>query len=232
MNDALEGKQIIVTGGTGFLGSAIAKRFLDSGAICHVTWKFEAELNHFALKDHERVSLHHVDVTNEEQVNAFYQGIDDLWASIHVVGGFQMGPIAETSADQFRSMFELNVMTSFLCSRGAVRKMRTGKEGGRIINIGARPAIQPTGGMIAYTTAKAGVTSLTQSLAEEVKGENILVNAVLPSVMDTKANRAAMPDADFETWPKVDEVAETIAFLASPANALTSGALVPVFGRV
>ena len=232
MSHALDGKQIIVTGGTGFLGSAVVKRFLDSGAICHVTWKFEAELNHFALKDHERVSLHHVDVTNEEQVNAFYQGIDDLWASIHVVGGFQMGPIAETSADQFRSMFELNVMTSFLCSRGAVRKMRTGKEGGRIINIGARPAIQPTGGMIAYTTAKAGVTSLTQSLAEEVKGENILVNAVLPSVMDTKANRAAMPDADFETWPKVDEVAETIAFLASPANALTSGALVPVYGRV
>ena len=110
--------------------------------------------------------------------------------------------------------------------------MRAGKGGGRIINIGARPAIQPTGGMIAYTTAKAGVTSLTQSLAEEVKGENILVNAVLPSMMDTKANRSAMPDADFDKWPKVEEVAETIAFLASPANALTSGALVPVYGRV
>ncbi len=232
MNDSLDGKQIIVTGGTGFLGSAIVKRFLDSGAICHVTWKLEAELNHFALRDHERVSLHHVDVTNEEQVNTFYQGVDGLWASIHVVGGFQMGPITETSADQFRSMFQLNVMTCFLCSREAVRTMRTGKGGGRIINIGARPAKQPTGGMIAYTTAKAGVTSLTQSLAEEVKGENILVNAVLPSLMDTKANRTAMPDADFETWPKVEEVAETIAFLASPANALTNGALVPVYGHV
>ena len=232
MNDPLDGKHIIVTGGTGFLGSAIVRRFLDSGAICHVTWKLEAELDHFALRDHERVSLHHVDVTNEEQVNAFYHGRDDLWASIHVVGGFQMGPITETSADQFRSMFELNVMTCFLCCREAVRKMKTGKGGGRIINIGARPAILPTGGMIAYTTAKAGVTSLTQSLAEEVKGENILVNAVLPSLMDTKANRAAMPDADFDTWPKVEEVAEAIAFLASPANALTNGALVPVYGRV
>ena len=221
-----------MTGGTGFLGSAIVRRFLDSGTICHVTWKLEAELNHFALREHEGVSLHHVDVTNEEQVNAFYRGVDDLWASIHVVGGFQMGSITETSADQFRSMFDLNVMTCFLCSREAVRKMRTGKGGGRIINIGARPAIQPTGGLIAYTTAKAGVTSLTQSLAEEVKGENILVNAALPSIMDTKANRAAMPDADFDTWPKVDEVAETIAFLASPTNALTSGALVPVYGRL
>jgi len=232
MNDPLDGKHIIVTGGTGFLGSAIVRRFLDSGAICHVTWKFEAELDHFALREHERVNLHQVDVTNEEQVNTFYHGRDDLWASIHVVGGFQMGPIADISADQFRSMFELNVMTCFLCCREAVRKMRAGKGGGRIINIGARPAIQPTGGMIAYTTAKAGVTSLTQSLAEEVKGENILVNAVLPSIMDTKANRAGMPDADFDTWPKVEEVAETIAFLASPANALTSGALVPVYGRV
>ena len=232
MNDPLDRKHIIVTGGTGFLGSAIVRRFLDSGAICHVTWKFEAELDRFALKEHERVSLHHVDVTNEEKVNAFYQGGDDLWASIHLVGGFQMGPIADTSADQFRSMFELNVMTCFLCCREAVRKMRTGKRGGRIINIGARPAIQPTGGMIAYATAKAGVTSLTQSLAEEVEGENILVNAVLPSIMDTKANRSGMPDADFDTWPKVEEVAETIAFLASPANALTSGALVPVYGRV
>lgn len=232
MNDPLDGKHIIVTGGTGFLGSAIVRRFLDSGAICHVTWKFEAELDHFALREHERVSLHQVDVTNEEQVNAFYQGGDSLWASIHVVGGFQMGPIADISADQFRSMFELNVMTCFLCCREAVRKMRTGKGGGRIINIGARPAIQPTGGMIAYATAKAGVTSLTQCLAEEVKGENILVNAVLPSMMDTKANRSAMPDADFDKWPKVEEVAETIAFLASPANALTSGALVPVYGRM
>ena len=227
MNDSLDGKQVIVTGGTGFLGSAIVRRFLDSGATCHVTWNFEAELNHFPLKEHERVTLHHVDVTNEEQVNAFYHGVDDLWASIHVVGGFQMGPITETSAEQFRSMFELNVLTCFLCSREAVRKMRVGKEGGRIINIGARPAIQPTGGMIAYTTAKAGVTSLTQSLAEEVKGENILVNAVLPSLMDTKANRAAMPDADFEKWPKVEEVAETIAFLASPANALAVSSLMP-----
>jgi len=232
MNDTLDRKNIIVTGATGFLGSAIVQQFLDEGAVCHVTWQVDTELERFALKGHERVVLHQVDVTNEEQVNAFYQRVDGLWASVHVVGGFLMGSIIDTSADQFRSMFELNVMTCFLCCRGAVRKMRAGKGGGRIINIGARPAVQPVGGMIAYTTAKAAVTSLTQCLAEEVKGEDILVNAVLPSIMDTKSNRSAMPDADFDKWPKVEEVAETIAFLASPGNALTSGALVPVYGQV
>ena len=231
MNDPLEGKQVIITGATGFLGSAIVKRFLDSGAVCHVTWQIASELEHFDLKGHERVDMHQVDVTNEEQVNAFYDRVDGLWASVHVVGGFLMGPVTDISADQFRSMFELNVMTCFLCCREAVRKMRTGEGGGRIINIGARPAVQPVGGMIAYATAKAAVTSLTQCLAEELKGEDILVNAVLPSIMDTKFNRSVMPDADFDKWPKVEEVAETITFLSSPANALTSGALVPVYGR-
>ena len=103
--------------------------------------------------------------------------------------------------------------------------------GGRIVNVAARPALQPTGGMLAYTTAKAAVASLTQCLAEEVKDDGILVNAILPSTLDTPANRQAMPEADFDSWPKLDEVAEAIDFLASARNRVTSGALVPVFGR-
>jgi NAD(P)-dependent dehydrogenase (short-subunit alcohol dehydrogenase family) len=108
--------------------------------------------------------------------------------------------------------------------------MRAG-QGGRIVNVAARPAVQPTGGMIAYTTAKAAVASLTQCLAEEVKQDGICVNAILPSVLDTPANRQGMPDADFDSWPKLDEVARAILSLASPENRVTSGALVPVFGR-
>jgi NAD(P)-dependent dehydrogenase (short-subunit alcohol dehydrogenase family) len=103
--------------------------------------------------------------------------------------------------------------------------------GGRIVNVSSRPALVPTGGMIAYTTAKAAVSSITQCLAEEVKPDGILVNAVVPSIMDTPANRAAMPKADFSKWPKVEEVAAAILFLASGENALTSGALVPVYGK-
>ena len=129
-----------------------------------------------------------------------------------------------------QGMFELNAVSAFLCCREAVRCMRRGG-GGRIVNVAARPALSPTGGMIAYTTAKAAVASLTQCLAAEVVDAGILVNAVLPSIIDTPANRAAMPDADFASWPKPAELAEAIAFLAGPQNRLTSGALVPVYGR-
>ena len=231
MNRELEGRRIVITGGTGFLGSAIVKRFVDDGADVHVTWVMEEELKRFTLRD--RVTLHQLNAGDEAAVAAFYSGLPDLWASVHTVGGFAMAPVDKTSAADFRKMFELNALTTFLCCREAVKKMRQspGKAGGRIVNVAARPAVVPGGGMIAYSTSKAAVASITQSLAEEVKDDGILINAVLPSIMDTPANRRSMPDADFAKWPKVEQVAEAIAFLASPRNALISGALVPVYGR-
>ena len=126
-------------------------------------------------------------------------------------------------------MFRLNTVTAFLCCREAIARMRP--SGGRIVNIAARPALEPTAGMTAYATSKAAVCALTTTLAREVTAEGILVNAVVPSTMDTPANRRAMPTADFERWPKVEQVADAIAFLAGSSNALTSGALVPVYGR-
>ena len=111
--------------------------------------------------------------------------------------------------------------------------MRAGGKGGRIVNVAARPALEwrQGAGMTAYTMAKAGVAALTVALAEEVAHEGILVNAVAPSIMDTAANRSAMPQADHDAWPKVEEVAATIVFLASPDNAVTRGAVVPVYGK-
>ena len=109
--------------------------------------------------------------------------------------------------------------------------MRRGTGGGRIVNVAARAAASPTGGMVAYTTAKAGVASLTQALAAELLAESILVNAVLPSVIDSPANRASMPKAAHDTWPRPAELAEAIAFLASPQNTLTTGTLLPVYGH-
>jgi NAD(P)-dependent dehydrogenase (short-subunit alcohol dehydrogenase family) len=103
--------------------------------------------------------------------------------------------------------------------------------GGRIVNVAARPAVQPVAGMIAYAASKAAVASLTQSLAAEVLADKILVNAVLPSTIDTPMNRKSMPNADFSKWPTPAQIAETIAFLASERNALTTGTLVPVYGR-
>ena len=113
----------------------------------------------------------------------------------------------------------------------AVRKMRASGGSGRIVNVAAKPVLIPTGGLSAYAASKAAVASLTLSLSEELAAESIWVNAVVPSIMDTPANRQAMPKANFDKWPKVQDVAATIAFLASPQNSVSRGALVPVYGR-
>jgi NAD(P)-dependent dehydrogenase (short-subunit alcohol dehydrogenase family) len=127
-------------------------------------------------------------------------------------------------------MLSINAVTAFLCSREAVRAMRRGG-GGRIVNVVARPVLVPVGGMVAYTASKAAVAAITQSLAAEVLSDKILVNAVAPSIIDTPANRSAMPTARHEAWPKAEQLAASIAFLASPGNTLTSGALVPLYGQ-
>lgn len=224
-----EQRSVAIAGGTGWLGRAVTAKLLGCGATCHVTWLFESELD--GLPEHERMRLHKVDCTSEQEVADFYWKLDRLDASIHLVGGFAMSPLVETSLADFDRMWTLNVRTAFLCCREAVRKFRAAGVGGRIVNVGARPAVAPVGGMVAYTSSKAAVTNLTQAVADEVRQDGILVNAVLPSIMDTPQNRTDMPDADFGLWPKVEEVAETIAFLVSPQNVLTSGALVPVYGR-
>jgi len=120
-----------------------------------------------------------------------------------------------------------------LCCAAAVRALRRSGQGGRIVNVAARPALEPrlAAGMAAYGASKAAVAALTQALAEEVAGDGILVNAIAPSIIDTPANRAAMPKAKHDAWPKVDEIAATIAFLASPLNRVTRGAIVPVYGK-
>jgi NAD(P)-dependent dehydrogenase (short-subunit alcohol dehydrogenase family) len=128
---------------------------------------------------------------------------------------------------------EMNFVTAFLCCRGAVKAMTAAGADGRIVNVATRPALEwrAGAGMAGYTASKAAVAALTVALAEEVVKAGILVNAVAPSTMDTPANRQAMPKADHAAWAKVEEVAATILFLASPENRVTRGAVVPVYGR-
>jgi NAD(P)-dependent dehydrogenase (short-subunit alcohol dehydrogenase family) len=209
----MNGKHVVVTGGGGGLGKSVVQVLQARGATVHV------------------VEAPQVDATDEAQVSAFFAALPACWASIHLIGGFAMAKVVDTARADFEKQWRLNTLTCFLSCREAVRAMRRGGAGGRIVNVAARPAVQPTAGMIAYATAKAGVAAITQHLAAEVTGEGILVNAILPSIIDTPANRAAMPKADHASWPKPAELAETIAFLASADNTLTSGALVPVFGR-
>ena len=227
---SLEGRTYLVTGGTGFLGTAVVRRLLAAGASVHVTWFEEKELDRFEMAD--QVTTHRVDLADESAVETLYSSFEELDGSLHIAGGFAMAPVADTSLEDFTSMMRLNAETCFLCCREAVRALRRTGGGGRLVNVIARPSLEPCGGMLAYSTSKAAVASLTQCLAQEVKDEGILVNAVAPSLMDTAANRAAMPDADFSTWPKVEEVAEAMCFLASPENALTTGNLMPVYGKV
>jgi NAD(P)-dependent dehydrogenase (short-subunit alcohol dehydrogenase family) len=139
-----------------------------------------------------------------------------------------MKPATETSTEELERMLRLNLVSAFACCREAAGRM---PNGGSIINIGARPAVQPVAGMAAYVASKAGLVALTEALAAEWQDQGIRVNAVLPSIIDTPANRRAMPGADHESWPKPSQIAETIAFLISDASKLTSGAQIPVYGR-
>ena len=227
---SLKEKSFLVTGGTGALGAAVVQRLLDAGASVHLTCIHEDERK--ASHVPSDAQIHVVDLACEDQVEELYSQIGGLYGSIHVAGGFSMGPIERISAEDFQVMMAMNALSCFLCCREAVKAMRTSGSEGRIVNVAARPALEPAGGMLAYTTSKAAVASMTECLAKEVIGEGILVNAVVPSIMDTPANRAGMPDADFSAWPSVDSVAHTIVGLASPCNQLTSGALVPVYGNV
>jgi NAD(P)-dependent dehydrogenase (short-subunit alcohol dehydrogenase family) len=204
----LAGKLVVVTGGNGGLGGAVVQTLRDRGAT---------------------VEVPAIDVTDEAAVTAYYAASPRPWGSVHLVGGFAMAKVTETSLADYEQMHRLNAVSCFLCCREAVRAMRG--HGGRIVNVASRAALVPSGGSIAYTASKGEVVTLTQALAAEVLADGILVNAVVPSIIDTPANRASMPGADHAKWPKPQELAEAIAWLVSPANALTSGALVPVYGR-
>ncbi len=230
----LAGKNVVVTGGTGALGTAVVRRLLDLGATCYLPAIDRGEVDRFVARrdvdpDARLFMREPVDLRQEGEVEAYYGSLPELWASIHCAGGFAMSPLESTGLKDFRHMLDMNTVSAFLCCREAVGRM-TG--GGRLVNVAARPALEARGGagMAAYTASKAAVAALTESLAEELAGRGIWVNAVVPSIMDTPANRAAMPEADHASWPKVEEVAESIVFLASPSNRVTRGALVPVYG--
>ena len=229
-----QGRQVIVTGGTGALGSVVVGGLIKAGATCYVPWRHEAEVERFTYSQHDQVKLFgSVDLSDESAVDRFFGEVPTLWASIHVAGGFAMAPVAKASKADLMHLLDMNLVSCFLCCSHAVNAIGRSGEGGRIVNVAARHALEWRGGagLVAYTASKAAVAALTVALSEEVAKDGILVNAVAPSIMDTPANRAAMPEANYEAWPKVEEVAATILFLASPENKVTRGAVVPVYGR-
>lgn len=226
-----EGRKVVVTGGTGVLGAAVAELLLARGARVVVPCFSAEEFEGCGFRDHERAHLVcPVDLTQDAAVRKFYGEIGTVWASIHIAGGFACVPIAEVDSAVVDQQVRMNATTSLLCCREAAARM---VGGGRIVNVSARPALEPRegAGLSPYVIAKAGVAALTQALASELQAHDILVNAIAPSVIDTPSNREAMADSDFSKWVTPSDAAEVVGFLASPRNRVVSGAVVPVYGR-
>lgn len=231
---SLAGRVALVPGGSGALGQAVTLRLLADGATVWVPWIVEAERR--ALLDRapdagDRLSLVRADVTDMAETAAVVEALRARHGRVDVlttlVGGFAGGALVETDRRDWDRMLAMNLTSAFTACRVAVPLMvQAGR--GRVVTIGSRAALPPAGGFIAYTVAKAGVVAFTQALAQELRGTGVTANCVLPSTMDTPANRAAMPGVDRAGWVPVQAVADAIAFLASDAAAHVNGALVTV----
>jgi len=227
MSERLTGKTVVVTGGTGGLGAAVVRAFVDSGAGVVVSWLSEAERDALRADLGDRVRLVQADVTDPEAVARLFasaaEGTGRVDVLAQLVGGFTMAPIGETPPATWQRMIAMNATSTFLCARAAVALMRPGGWG-RIITVAAVPAVERgAADMTAYAASKAASLKLTQSLAREVVQDGITVNAVVPSIIDTPANRAAMPDADTSTWLAPAAIADVIVWLASDAAGIVTG---------
>ena len=226
----MDGKVVIVTGALGALGKVVAEAALAQGAkvagVDHAASQMPATAN--------RIELGGVDLSDAAQaknaIDAVASHFGKCDALINIAGGFAFESVAEGDPKTWQHMYALNVLTALNASRSALSYL-TASASGRIVNIGAMGALQAGAGMGPYAASKAGVHRLTEALAAEWKGK-ITVNAVLPSIIDTAANRASMPKADFTKWVTPQELANVILFLASDAASAVTGALIPVSGRV
>ncbi len=219
---------VLVAGGTGFLGGAVVRELLAAGHDVAATWIVERERERLAS---EPVELVQADLFDPGQVEAAVTGVGELDAVVNLVGGFASGPrVHETDPDDFERMHRLNVTPSFLLARAAMPRMMAGG-GGAFVGVSARPALRPFPGAAGYISSKAALLALIQALDAEYRDDGIRCNAILPSVIDTPANREAMPDADYEKWVPPEQIAKVVRFLLSPDSAPLSGAAVPVYGR-
>lgn len=232
-----EGKAVLITGGTGALGAYVTQAFLDEGARVGASWIIDKEVD--ALRElvgdrSESLNLYRTDLFSGEEIQTMVSdALGDLGAIdilVNVVGGYLGGPsVAEMRRKDWDFMFNLNLNSVFLTCRAVVPHMAERGEG-KIVNVASSAGLEGEAGHSAYSASKAGVLRLTESLADEVKREGINVNCIMPNIIDTPANREAMPKADFARWPKAWEVARVILFLASEDAKLLHGAALPVYG--
>jgi NAD(P)-dependent dehydrogenase (short-subunit alcohol dehydrogenase family) len=238
MSARFTGQTVVVAGGTGGLGEAVSRAFLEEGAVVAVTYR---DPNGFdALKDAagangSRLVGYRADVTDEAAVRQFLEDIlvrhERLDALVNAVGGYAGGAsLWEAEPSVFDRMLALNARSGYALSRAAIPVLiRQGQ--GAIVNVASRAAFDHAAGAAAYAASKAAAVAMMDSLAEEVRGAGVRVNSILPSIIDTPSNREAMPDADFTKWPTPEEIARVVLFLCSDDAQVIHGAAIPVYGN-
>jgi NAD(P)-dependent dehydrogenase (short-subunit alcohol dehydrogenase family) len=226
-------RTVLITGATGAVGGAVVDAMLEDGWQVVATWVVPDERER--MQEREGLELVQADLLHEPEVAdvvtraAFGPG--GLGAVVNLVGGFAAGaPLHETTLDDFEKLLRLNLRPTFLVTRAAVPFMLDAGSGS-IVCVSARAAVQPFEGAVGYVTSKAAVLAFAQAVAADYRDRGVRCNAVLPSVVDTPANRAADPDADHSRWVPPTEIASVIRFLCSDDSAPVSGAAVPVYGR-
>jgi NAD(P)-dependent dehydrogenase (short-subunit alcohol dehydrogenase family) len=225
------GKTVVVTGGTGQVGRIITQAYVEAGATVVAADRM-APAN---VAEWKNPSFQHIDVLHEDSVREFFEHITrqygSLYALVNTIGGYHAGEaVTEMSLEDFEGQLELNLKTAFLLTKYAVQTMSK-SGGGKIVHFSSRAAVEKGAKSFAYSVSKQGVVRLVEAVAGETRDQNININAVMPSLIDTPANRKAMPDADFSKWPKAEQVSKVLLFLTSPDAELISGAAIPVFGK-
>jgi NAD(P)-dependent dehydrogenase (short-subunit alcohol dehydrogenase family) len=221
--------QVLVAGGTGALGAAVVKELVSSGYPVAATWIVGRERER--LEGVDGVELIKADLFDAQDAAAAVAAISDVGAVVNLVGGYaETGRVHETDPDEFDRLMRLNLRPNILLARAAIPRFLS-RGGGAFVATSARPALRPFPGAPAYIVSKAAVLSFIQTLDAEYRHENVRANVVLPSVIDTPANRAAQPDADYSKWVAPEEIARVIRFLVSDESGPVTGAAVPVYGR-